>query len=507
MNKKEKIITFILCAFVLFAYIAIKSYDHIDKDLNKLYNVYLDGKYLGTIDSKDNLYSLIDQKQQVIKDKYDVSTVYPPNGLEIVENYSYSKKVTDINTIYNKIEELQDFTIHGYEINVSKTKDNDDYNIYVLDKEVFNSAVKEFILAFISEDDYKNYMNNTQEKLEDEGIIYNNLDILEDITIKETYISINEKIYQSSNELTQNLLFGFNAKTRNYKVRRGDTIASVADSFELNPKEILIANTKYLSEDSLLTVGDTITIAYVLPELSFSYEVQERKREEYDFNTTINRDSTKEPSYSEVTTAGVKGISLVATKYTVVNGEIASTVEIDEANSVVIREKVDQVITKGRVDTAWGWEVFQDTGSGWSWPTVNRYVVTSEFGYRSLGGGKKHNGIDISGTGWGSNIFAANEGTVVYVFNGCPNNGSYPNKCGGGYGNWVVIDHGNNLYTVYAHMLRDIPVTVGQFVKRGDVVGHMGNSGQSTGTHLHFGVSYGYPTSGAAFFNPRDLYK
>ena len=108
---------------------------------------------------------------------------------------------------------------------------------------------------------------------------------------------------------------------------------------------------------------------------------------------------------------------------------------------------------------------------------------------------------------WGSNIYAANEGTVTYVYNGCPNNGSYPNSCGGGYGNQVVIYHGNNIYTIYAHMMRDIPVKVGQTVSKKQVIGHMGNSGQSTGTHLHFGVSTGDPRNGGTFYNPRRLYQ
>ena len=248
-----------------------------------------------------------------------------------------------------------------------------------------------------------------------------------------------------------------------------------------------------------------MVIAYVIPELSFSYTVNEIEEEEYDYNKEIVRDNSLPSDYSEITRPGVKGIALITSKYTVVNGELSGDLEI--TNTEVIRETVDQITTKGKKSYSWGWEIFEDTGTGWTWPTVDRYVVTSEFGYRSLGGGKKHNGIDISGTPWGSNIYAANEGVVVYVSSGCPNNGSYPNSCGGGYGNWVVIQHENNIYTVYAHMLNSIPVKVGQTVKRGDVVGYMGNSGQSTGTHLHFGVSIGDPRSGGTFYSPRKLYQ
>jgi len=505
MKIKDKIITFLLCAIVFTLYTIAGSYNFIDKDINKIYKVYLDGESIGAINDKDALYNLIDEKQQAIKDKYNVNNVYPPNGLKVVETYSYDENVSDILEIYNKIEQLQDFTILGYEIRVSENKDHEEYKINVLDKEVFNTAINDFILAFIDEEDYQNYINGTQEKLEDAGTTYHEMGFLEDITIREKYISINDKIYESSDELVQELLFGFNYKKQSYTVKAGDTIESVAENFELNPQEILIANSKYSSKDSLLTIGDKLMIAYVIPELSFSYVVNEIEEEEKDFDTEIVRDNTKPSNYSEITTPGVKGLSLVTKEYTVVNGELASTVDI--IDQVVIREKVNQVTTKGKKVVSYGWEIFEDTGSGWTWPTIDRYVVTSAFGYRELGGGKQHNGIDISGTPWGSNIYAANDGVVTYVYNRCPNNGSYPNSCGSGYGNQVVIDHGNNIYTIYAHMLNTIPVSVGQTVTKKQVIGHMGNSGQSTGTHLHFGVSIGDPKAGGRFYNPRKLYQ
>lgn len=505
MKTKDKVITILLCSIVICFYFMMYSYKYINDGVKKLYNVYLDGKIIGVIEDKNELYSLIDEKQQAIKDMYKVDTVYPPNGLEIVETFSYKDEITDLDTIYNRIEELQDFTIQGYEIKVSEGSEHKGYNLYVLDKEVFNTAVRKFILAFIDENDYNNYMNDTQKELEDIGVVYTDMDIVEDISIKKTYISINEKIYQDSNELTQNLLFGFNHKEQKYTVKVGDTIESIAEEYELNPQEILIANSKYSSKDSMLKIGDKITIAYVIPELSFSYSVEEMEEVEYEYNKETVRDNSLPSDFSEITTPGVKGISLITSGYTVINGELAS--EVDIISDVTIREKVDQITTKGKKSVSWGWEIFEDTGSGWTWPTVDRYVVTSEYGYRELGGGKQHNGIDISGTPWGSNIYSANEGTVVYVYKGCANDGYYGSPCGGGYGNQVVIDHGNNVFTIYAHIMNNITVSEGSYVKKGQVIGFMADSGSSTGTHLHFGVSIGNPRNNGRFYNPRTLYK
>lgn len=89
-----------------------------------------------------------------------------------------------------------------------------------------------------------------------------------------------------------------------------------------------------------------------------------------------------------------------------------------------------------------------------------------------------HNGIDIAAS-LGTPIFAADRGRVLAV-------GDSDRYCpGGAYGKYIVIDHANNLTTLYAH-LSLIKVTGGQEVARGAIIGYMGSSGLSTGSHLHF---------------------
>lgn len=130
-------------------------------------------------------------------------------------------------------------------------------------------------------------------------------------------------------------------------------------------------------------------------------------------------------------------------------------------------------------------------------------VITSNYGYRQdpFGRGTKfHSGTDISGgAGNGvANIIAAKDGIVVYptadVKNNCPSSTSLSN-CGGGYGNYVIIQHSDGNYTLYAHMHeKTITVVAGDSVEQGQVIGKMGSSGNSTGTHLHFEVRKGQNT-------------
>lgn len=500
MKIKDKIFTFIICFFILILYILTAKVSYEDKNAIKVYNVYLDGKRIGIITDENELYNLIDKKQETIKKKYHVDKVFPPTGLKVVENYTYNPKISDVSLIYDKIEKLQDFAIMGYEIKVSEGKKHKEYNIYTLDKKIFDEAVHEFILAFIEEEGYNNYVKGIQKELDDIGHNYSNMDILENIVIQKKLISAKQNIYENSDVLAQDLLFGFDFKEKNYQVKEGDTIESISNSNSLNPQEFLIANPKYASKDSLLKIGDIVNITLINPILSFQYTVHEMKEVEYAFDKTTKRDNNKPANYSEITTPGVKGISLIKSYYNVVNGypDAAATIE----DETIIRQKVDQVTTKGRKVAAWGWESYDDSLKDWKWPTQDHYAITSEFAFRW---GKHHDGIDISGTGWGSKIYAARSGVVVKVEGGCPNYGSHPNRCNGGWGNYILLQH-DNMYTIYAHLIDNILVKQGQSVDSKQVIGYMGSSGDSTGYHLHFGIAKGHPFSGGHWINPRDMY-
>lgn len=106
------------------------------------------------------------------------------------------------------------------------------------------------------------------------------------------------------------------------------------------------------------------------------------------------------------------------------------------------------------------------SASGLIWPTSG--PVTSPFGMRW---GRLHAGIDI-GAPSGNPIYAANSGTVI-------------SGCGGGYGNCVMIDHGDGMVTLYAHQT-SVYVSGGQQVSRGEQIGTVGCTGSCTGPHLHF---------------------
>lgn len=129
--------------------------------------------------------------------------------------------------------------------------------------------------------------------------------------------------------------------------------------------------------------------------------------------------------------------------------------------------------------------------SNLQWPVPSCTLITSRFGYRvapTTGASTYHGGLDI-GAGMGASIVAAGAGDVIYAGEN------------GGYGNCVMIDHGNGVVTVYAHM-SSIGVSYGQYVTAGQYVGAVGSTGVSTGPHCHFEIRInGAQTDPAAYFS------
>ncbi|MDD6266407.1 MAG: peptidoglycan DD-metalloendopeptidase family protein [Clostridium sp.] len=124
------------------------------------------------------------------------------------------------------------------------------------------------------------------------------------------------------------------------------------------------------------------------------------------------------------------------------------------------------------------------SGGTFVWPCPSSTRITSYFGYRTPDGGyvnANHKGIDI-GAPTGTPGVAAASGVVVIA------------RYSASAGNWVVISHGNGLYTMYMHASQ-LLVSEGQYVNAGDTILLVGSTGWSTGPHLHFGVGVGGYTS------------
>lgn len=500
MNKK--ILPILSIMLVLFS----TGFTKFSTKPQELYRVYLKGESLGLIRSKKELEEYINKEQKEIKKKYKVKNVYVPSELDIVKETTFEDNIKSVKSIYKEIEDKSPFTINGYVIKIRGT-DTQNANgetikgktqkIYVIDKEVFTSSMEKTVKSFISEEDYDNYINDTQKQIDDVGSIIEDIKIRNKITIKKDLIPVNEKIYLTEEELSQYLLFGTTESQAKYIVKAGDTIPDIAFNSKISTQEFLIANPDLQNENSLLSIGQEVTLGILQPQFSVVEQDKIVFREEKNYTTETRYDNDKYVGWSEVIQAGEKGENKVTQIIKKVNGVIENRTT---TNTETIKEAIPEIIVKGGKQSAYqGYGAPLPTAGEWGWPATCS-SLSSPFGWRW---GTLHDGTDIAGCGYGSNIFAAAAGTVEVSM-------KKPGWFAGGYGDngeYIIINHHNGYYTLYAHMCPGCrAVQAGDHVEKGQVIGGMGMTGMATGVHLHFGLWYGYPYMGGTALNAMLYY-
>ena len=463
------------------------------------YNVYLDGEIIGAIESQESFEQYINEKEEQIKNKYKVDNVYTPNGVEIKKVVTYKPRISTNEQIYNQIIKLKKFTVKGITVKV-ENEEADPIVINVLSKDIFDEALENTIRAFVDEEQYIKYMEASQEEIKDVGSIIENIDLEQKVTYKESLISTEEKIFTESDELAKYLLYGTTESQETYIVKTGDTIETVASNNKLNVKEFLIANPEFTSANNLLYESQEVVVGLIEPIINVVVEYHNVVEEERSFDTEIQYDDSQYIGYEVVSRQGENGLYKVTRKDQYINGQLVDTTNV---NSTELKPTISKIVIKGGKRAPSVADL-----SYWAWPTERPYTITSGYAWRW---GEFHNAIDIAGTGYGSDIYAANNGIVERVGTGCT-----PGYlgCNNTQGNYVLINHNiGGYYTNYMH-LKDIYVKAGQTVARGQKIGTMGNTGNVypipssynpyAGTHLHFNVYVGSPYGRT--INPLNLY-
>jgi murein DD-endopeptidase MepM/ murein hydrolase activator NlpD len=214
-----------------------------------------------------------------------------------------------------------------------------------------------------------------------------------------------------------------------------------------------------------LKPGDELILVKCQPHISVIAQVEGEKVETIPFETKTEIDNNASGvRIKQDGRDGEKKIVYVATK---VNGSVDEQ-EIKE--ETVLKEAVARVLVKGKTVTV----ASRGGGGAIDWPVYGQITKYYQRG---------HTGLDI-GARSGSTIRAADSGTVTFT------------GWQGGYGNFIIVNHGNGMITRYAHCSK-ISVSKGQQVARGETIGAVGSTGRSTGPHLHFEV-----LSGGSFQNP-----
>ena len=507
MHISKKIILIILLLFNFNLFLGAKTFNATPQ---KVYRVYLGGQSLGVIKSKKSLEQHIDKEQEALKKMYNVDKIYAPDNLHIQKEITYNEKIYTTEQIYEKIKDKSYFTVRGYAITIKATKDttstvekkaNKTQTIYVLGKSVFTKAVDKTVRSFVSSEDYKKYESNKKQTINGTGKIVEKIYIENEIKIKKQNISVNQTIYLDTDDLAKYLLFGTTESQAEYTVKAGDTISSVAYNNKMSSDEFLLMNPEFKNENALLYAGQNVKIGILNPQFNIVQEDEQVSLEEQKYSTETRYDNSKNVGYQQVEQAGINGVNKVTQKIRKINGE---TTNIVTTNTEQIKPVTNEIVIKGGKQSNYTYSggrygTVIATKGQWGWP-ASCSSVSSGFGYRW---GTLHDGTDIAGCGYGSNIFAAEGGTVV-------ESKKKPGRYPGGYGDngeYIIIDHHNGFYTIYAHLCPGCRyVSARDNVSKGQVIGGMGHTGAATGTHLHFGLWSGYPYRGGRALNAMSVY-
>ena len=277
-----------------------------------------------------------------------------------------------------------------------------------------------------------------------------------------------------------------------YTVKAGDTFSRIAVQHNMTVEQLQQLNN--IEDINKLQIGQELLVQR--PQYRLQVAVIKTVTEEgveVPYNTrTVYRDD-KYTGWSNVKTKGVNGTKTVITEVTMLDGYVIQSEVVEE---IVTLEPVTKVVEVGtKKNTSSGSGTVQGDGittGNWVWPVPVCHRIYQ--GYHS-----GHKAIDISSGPVpvrGKPCLAVDGGVVIYAASGW----------NGGYGTLVKIQHSNGLITVYAH-LDGLNVKTGQKVSAGQQIGLVGNTGRSTGPHLHFEViKNGIKVNPKPYFNSKDWY-
>jgi len=414
-------------------------------------NIVVDGSFVGVAQSQQQVEETI---EAIYEEKKEAKGLTASN-ISVIEFESVRIARNDImaqEDIFNILKENLVFQYGAVGIAV-----NGEIKAVLESRQLAEKAIQEIKESYIPVNS-----NNREFNVLDVSIV-------EDLTFESVDVHLEE--IMSLEEASEFLKFGEESVTY-HEIVEGESLWTIARDHGMRVSELEVANADV--NVNRLQIGQKIRL--VKPEPAFSVRVTYERvsQETIPFAVQNVNNNSLMRGQSQIQEAGVNGAREVTYRITRENG---TTLIADRINEVVISEPRTQVVAVGTrvaVASASRGATSNSVGSGGgsgqlAWP--HRGTISSAFGQRGRG---FHTGIDIIGR-TGDPISAAEAGRVTF------------SGWRGGYGNLIIVDHGNGLSTYYAHLSQRL-VSSGTQVGRGDLIGRLGSTGNSTGPHLHFEV-------------------
>lgn len=429
---KKALAVFMILTIVAIGYAGYK----VTEIKTRAFEVYLGENPIGIVRTEEEALKIISEVKSEIANEYNAKVVIDKE-IKFEPTHARDSKILSGQDLKNEIKSNSGFLVSGFAITI----DGEEVGVLKKAKEA------EELLEKIKEP----YM-----EIADENVKVKDIQILEEIDIVPKEVTL-DKI-STQEELIEYIKTGSD-KIKTHTVEVGESFWTIAKIYGIPVGDLEKANidkdpTKLKPGDEVKLIVPTskITVATV-EEVEYTENINYEVKVEYDDNMYKNQKKVK--------VEGSNGESKILAQEIKHNGVL---VEKEILNEEIIKEPVDQIVVKGTK------EVPRHVATGaFMMPTRGR--ISSRYGMRW---GRMHKGLDIAAP-QGTHIKAADGGTVSFA--------GYK----GSYGYMVEINHGNGYKTRYAHCSK-IHVKVGQKVAKGQHIANVGNTGRSTGSHLHFEV-------------------
>lgn len=425
--------------------------------IKTVYQVTYNGETIGEASSPDLVMQWFDEQKDSFISKYpDIQFETNESAFTLMEVERFNAKAQD-EAVIDSLQERYVIEGRGVQVIVNEqvigTVKNQDIADKILGQlqqryTTQKAELKVQSLSYNGQENQDNKVTSNQPSLKSIGFV-------EKVDVKAIVSDPSE--IGSEEDLMKRLL-GTDLKPITYVVQEGDCVSCIAQKYNIS-QDAIYKNNPWIVND-FLSIGDELDLTVRQPKLSVKTEEEYSETVSVPSGVETTYDDTLRVGISKITNPGKAGKKKLTYLITKVNGEI---VEEKVLNQETLEEAVPKQVIQGS-------KVIKGVGTGFfDWP-ITGPKITSQFGQRW---GRLHAGTDAISSDL--NIYASDHGKVITA--------DYNSS----FGNHVIIDHQNGYKTVYAH-LSEIKVKKGALLEKGDLLGIMGTTGQSTGVHLHFEV-------------------
>ena len=407
------------------------------------YEYSYNGQMLGYVKNKDDVLRITDMVQKALTEEKDMEVI-----IDTRDDIEFQRvSILDRDVVPDSSEQVLRRLTYMGDLNVKAM------GIYV--NGVKQGAVKD-----------KDTAAEVLKKLEDRyfsgksGAVIEKAEIPETLEVRESNTDLRD-VYSSDRMVDKLCTSG--EKETVHTIVAGETLHSIAQEFGTTESRLQADNEGV--DPRKLEPGSTLIIRQNAPILTVRLTERRTYDKKIKYKTQEKKTDEMYEDEEEVQQEGEDGLEELTERTVSVNGEVEKD-GVTLLDRKVKKEVVDKIVLVGTAERP------PSVGDGvYIWPLAGGYTLTSHFGHRW---GRLHAGIDL-GTPVGNDVLAADGGIVTRA-------GYF-----GGYGYCVDIDHQNGQQTRYGH-LSSILVNVGDEVYEGQHIAESGNTGRSTGAHLHFEV-------------------